>query len=66
MSATNSTQPVSEVVGVELPADQAVREDVPEVPDTALMTQDDDHEGDQTPYRSSQTAAPVNSHHIQE
>jgi hypothetical protein len=60
MSTTNSTQPVSEVVGVELPADQAVREDVPEapeVPDIALVAQDDDHEGDQTPYRSSQTAA---------
>jgi hypothetical protein len=61
----NGTQLVSEMGG-ELPADRAACEAVPENPDTALVTQDDDHEGDQTPCRSSQMAVPVNPHRIQE
>jgi hypothetical protein len=61
----NSTQLVSEMAG-ELPADRAACEAVPENPDTALVTQDNDHERDQTSCRSGQTVAPVNPHRIWE
>jgi hypothetical protein len=61
----NSSQLVSEISG-ELPADRAACEATPENSDTDLVTQDDDHEGDQTRCRSSQTVAPMNPHRSEE
>jgi hypothetical protein len=61
LDRVNSTQPVSEMVK-EPPTDRAAHK--AKVSDTALLMQDNDHEGDQIPCHRSQTVAPMNPHYI--